>query len=54
MRMAGVTLGRELRAPALSHTAPVHVAPPDNSVTKSRADSTLTQQVVGYIEAINS
>ena len=38
-----------------SHTPhPSGVAPPENSVTKSRADSALTQQVVGCIEAINS
>jgi hypothetical protein len=46
-------LGRELRALALSHTAPVlrgsavGVAPPEMSVTKSRTDCALTQQMVG-------
>ena len=47
-------MGRELRALALSHTPhPSGVALPEN-ITKSRADSALTQQVVGCIEAINS
>jgi hypothetical protein len=46
MGLAGVSLGRELRALALSHTASVRlrcgVAPPENSVTNSCADCALT------------
>ena len=53
MGLAGVSLGRELRALALSHTASVRrVAPPENSVTNSRADCALTQQMIGCIKAI--
>ena len=55
MWLAGLTLGRELRALALSPTPHLSgMAPPENSVTKSRAYSALTQQVVGCIKAINS
>jgi len=48
-------LGRELRALALSHTASVAcgVPPPDNSVTNSRTDCALTQQMIGCIKAIS-
>ena len=60
MGLAGMSLSRELRALALSHTAPETrpacagpQAQPENSVTKSRADSAFTQQVVGCVEAIN-
>ena len=54
MGLAGVSLGRELRALALSHTASVRrVAPPENSVTNSRADCALTHQMVGGIKAIS-
>ena len=55
MGLAGVSLGRELRALALSHTAPrCGVAPPrENSVTNSRADCALTQQMIGCIKAIS-
>ena len=52
----GVSLGRELRALALSCTiAPLRcgVAPPENSVTNSRADCALTQQMIGCIKAIS-
>ena len=50
MELAGPSLGRELRARALSHTAPAAgVAPPEISVTKSRTDCDLTQQMVGAI-----
>ena len=51
MGMAGPSLGRELRARALSHTAPVpgwHRL--RSSVTKSRTDCDLTQQMVGDIK----
>ena len=52
MGLAGPSLGRELRARALSHTAPgAGVAPPEISVTKSRTDCDLTQQMVGGIKA---
>ena len=54
MGLAGVSLGRELRALALSHTAlRCGVAPPENSVTNSRADCALTQQTVGGTKAIS-
>ena len=56
MGLAGVSLGRELRAlaVALSHTAlRCGVAPPENSVTNSRADCALTQQMIGCIKAIS-
>ena len=49
--LAGVSLGRELRALALSHIARCGVAPPENSVTNSRADCALAQQMVGCIKA---
>ena len=53
--VAGVSLSFELRALALSHTAPVRRGTAaENSVTTSREDSALTQKVVGCIEAINS
>ena len=55
MGLAGVSLGRELRALALSHTGHrfrCGVAPPENSVTNSRADCALTQQMIGCIKAI--
>ena len=54
MGLAGVSLGRELRALALSQT-PLRcgVAPPENSVTNSRADCVLTHQMVGCIKAIS-
>ena len=57
--LAWVTLGRELRARALSYmyTALVRRAIAGelgHDLTKSRADSALTQEVVGCIEAINS
>ena len=47
-------MGRELRALALSHTAfRCGVAPPENSVTNSRADCALTQQMICCIKAIS-
>ena len=53
--LAGVTLGRELRARALSHTAPVRLAiAGELGHEVACADSALTQEVVGCIEAINS
>ena len=54
MGLAGMSLGRELRALALSHT-PLRcgVAPPENSVTNSRADCALTQQMIVCIKAIS-
>ena len=46
-------MGRELRALALSHALlRCGVAPPENSVTNSRADCALTQQMIGCIKAI--
>ncbi len=55
MGLAGPSLGRELRARALSHTAPVPaLPPPEISVTKSRTDCDLTQQMVGGIKASSS
>ena len=55
MGLAGPSLGPELRvqrARALSHTAPVPaMTPPEISVTKSRTDCDLTQQMVGGIKA---
>ena len=57
MWLAGPSLGRELRARALSHTPHrcAGVAPPEISVshqhTKSRTDCDLTQQMVGGIKA---
>jgi hypothetical protein len=52
--LAGVSLGRELRALALSHTASVRRGTaPENSVTNSRADCALTQQMIGCIKAIS-
>ena len=56
MGLAGVSLGRELKALALSHTASVRrgtAPPPENSVTNSCADCALTQQMVGSIKAIS-
>ena len=64
MGLAGVSLGRELRALALTSEpqASGHstassrrcgVAPPENSVTKSRTDCALTHQMVGCIKAIS-
>jgi len=52
--LAGISSGRELRALVLSHT-PLRcgVAPPENSVTNSRADCALTQQMIGCIKAIS-
>ena len=51
MGLAGMSLGRELRALALSHTASrCGVAPPENSVTNSSADCALTQQMIGCID----
>ena len=54
MGLAGMSLGRELRALALRAT-PLRcgVAPPENSVTKSRTDCALTQQMIGCIKAIS-
>jgi hypothetical protein len=54
MGLAGMSLGRELRALALSHT-PLRcgVAPPENSVTNSRTDCVLTQQMISCIKAIS-
>jgi hypothetical protein len=53
MGLAGVSLGRELRALALSHTASYGAAwhRLRNSVTNSRADCALTQQMIGCIKA---
>ena len=59
MGLAGVSLGRELRAASSQPHAPLRsvrraMAPPENSVTNSRADFALTQQMVGGIKAISS
>ena len=54
MGLAGPSLGRELRARALRtepHRTGAGVAPPEISVTKSRTDCDLTQQMVGGIKA---
>ena len=54
MGLAGVSLGRELRALALSHTTSVQRgtgAPPENSVTNSRADCALTQPIAVWLRA---
>ena len=55
MGLAGPSLGRELRARALTepHRTGAGVAPPEISVTKSRTDCDLTQQMVGGIKAIS-
>eukprot|EP00964_Phaeocystis_antarctica_P018390 scaffold10160_cov54-Phaeocystis_antarctica.AAC.1 len=54
MGLAGASLGREFKALALSHTAfRCGVAPPENSVTNSRAYCALTQQMIGCIKAIS-
>ena len=53
MGLAGVSLGRELRALALATPLRCGVAPPENSVTNSRADCALTHQMVGCIKAIS-
>jgi len=53
MGLAGPSLGRELRALALSHTAPVpawHRLRSQSHVTESRTDCDLTQQMVGGIK----
>ena len=50
IRLAGVVVYRELGALALSHTTtprPCGVAPPENSVTTSRADSALRHVCAG-------
>ena len=52
MGLAGPSLGRELRARALSHTAHrCRRGTAEISVTKSRTDCDLTQQMVGGIKA---
>jgi len=54
MGLAGPSLGRELRARALTsepHRTGAGVAPPEISVSKSRTDCDLTQQMVGGIKA---
>ena len=54
MGLAGPSLGRELRARALSPDTAAGVAPPEISVTKSRTDCDLTKQIVGGINASSS
>ena len=53
MGLAGPSLGRELRALSSSepHRTGAGVAPAEISVTKSRTDCDLTQQMVGGIKA---
>ena len=52
MGLAGVSVGRELRALALSHTASVRRGTAcENSVTNTRTDCALTQQMIGCIKA---
>ena len=52
MGLAGVSVGRELRALALSHTASVRRGTAcENSVTNTCTDCVLTQQMIGCINA---
>ena len=59
MGLAGVSLGRELRAlaltPYIGHRFWCGVAPPENILGHkySRADCALTQQMIGCIKAIS-
>ena len=55
MGLAGPSLGRELRALSSEpHRTGAGVAPPEISVTESRTDCDLTQQMVGGIHQASS